>query len=58
MPTKLRPSIVTNTRGERSVTHYYIKTISVKDLKDAAASSDKKMAAKARKELARRGVEV
>ena len=56
MPTKLKPSLVTNFRGERKVTHFYVKCTSESDLRAAAESSDRKMAAKARKELVRRGL--
>jgi len=56
MPTKLKPTLVTNFRGEKKVTHFYVKCASAKALRDAAESSDKKMAAKARKELVRRGL--
>ena len=56
MPTKLKSSLVTNFRGERKITHFYVKCTSESDLRAAAESSDRKMAAKARKELVRRGL--
>lgn len=56
MPTKLKPTLVTNFRGEKKITHYYVKNISAKELLKVAEGSDKKMAAKARKELVRRGL--
>lgn len=58
MPTKLKPTLVTNFRGVTKVTNFYIKNTSEKELRACAesVSNTPKMRAKARKELSRRGL--